>query len=135
MVDPKASLARDRLGQRCDRRFVEVFDRAAGGANQVVVMARLTPHVGGDVTRALEPLRQPGGDQCVERSKHRRPADVRMPLAHALVEFLRGGFFPRLRQNRRDGKPLGRQPDAGLLQRGLGASLNHNQMILRRAVR
>jgi hypothetical protein len=135
VVDPKASLARDRLGQRCDRLFVEVFDRAAGGANQVVVMARLTPYVGGDVTRALEPLCQPGGDERVERTKHRRPADVRMPLAHALVEFLRGGFFPRLRQNRGDGKPLGRQPDAGLQQRGLGACLNHNQMILRRAVR
>ena len=135
MVDPKASLARDRLGQRCDRLFVEVFDGAAGGANQMVVMARLTPDVGGDVTRALEPLRQPGGDEGVERPKHRRSANVRMLLADALVQFLRRGFFPRLRQHGGDGKPLGRQPDAGLLQRGLGACLNHNQMILGRAVR
>ena len=130
MVDPKASLARDRLGQRCDRLFVEVFDGAAGGANQMVVMAGLAPDVGGNVTRSLEPLRQPGGDERVERTKHRRPADVGMLLAHPLVQLLRGGFLPRLRQHRGNGQPLGRQPDAGLLEGGLGASLNHNQMIL-----
>ena len=130
MIDPKPPLARDRLGERRDRGFVEVFNRAAGSANQVMVMAGLTPHVRGDVTRSLEPLREAGGDQGVERSKHRGPADVGMLLAHPLVQFLRRGFLPRLGQHRRDGEPLGRQPDAGLLERGLGACLNHNQMIL-----
>jgi len=66
VVDPETSLARDRLGERRHRLFVEVFDRAAGRADQVMVMARLTPHVGGDVTRPLEPLRQPRRDQGVE---------------------------------------------------------------------
>jgi hypothetical protein len=115
VVDPEPPLARDRLGEWRDRLFVEVFDRAAGRADQVMVMARLTPHVSGDVTGSLEPLRQACRDQGVERPKDRRPADVGMLLAHALVEFLRGGFFPRLRQHRGDGQPLRRQPDAGLL--------------------
>jgi hypothetical protein len=53
-----------------------------------------------------------------------------MLLAYAFVEFLRRGLFSRLRQDRRDGEALGRQPDAGLLKRGLGGCLNHNQMIL-----
>jgi len=97
----------------------------------MVVMAGLAPDVGGNVTRSLEALRQPGGDERVERTKHRRPADVGMLLAHPLVQLLRGGFLPRLRQHRGNGQPLGRQPDAGLLEGGLGASLNHNQMILR----
>lgn len=130
MVDPKATLARDRLGQWRDRFLVEVFDGAAGGANQVMVMTRLTPHVGRDVPRSLESLRQAGGDQRVERAKHGGPADVGMLLAHPLVQLLRRGLLPRLRQHRGDGEPLGRQPDAGLLQRGLGACLNHTQMIL-----
>jgi hypothetical protein len=46
VIDPKPPLARDRLGQWRDRRFVEVFDGPAGGANQVMMMARLTPHIG-----------------------------------------------------------------------------------------
>jgi hypothetical protein len=80
VVDPEAALTRDRLGQRCHCLFVEVFDGPAGGANQVMVMAGLTPDVGGDVTGSLEPLRQPGGDQGVERPKHRRPAEVSFPV-------------------------------------------------------
>jgi hypothetical protein len=130
VIDAKSPLARDGLGEGRNRLFIEVFDRTAGGTDQVMVMTGLTPYVGGHVTRALEPLRQPGGDQGVERPKDRRPADVGMLLAHALVQFLRRGFFPRLRQHRGDRQPLRRQPDAGLLERGLRTCLNHNQMIL-----
>ena len=130
MVDPETALPGDGLGQRRDGAFVEIFDGPAGGADQVMVMARLTPHVGGDMTRALEALRQSGADQRVERSKHRGPSDVGVLSADALVEFLRRRFFARLRQHRGDGKPLGRQPDAGLLEGGLGCCLNHTQMIL-----
>ena len=85
MVDPKAPLARDRLRKGRDRLFVQVLNGPAGGADQVMVMTRLAPHVGGDVTRPLEALRQSGGDQRVERSKHRRPSDVGVLLANALV--------------------------------------------------
>ena len=129
MVNPKAALARDRLGEWRDGRLVQVFDRAAGGANQVVMMPGLAPHVGRDMTRPLEPLRQAGGDQGVERSKDRSPADVCVLFTDPLVEFLGRGFFARLRQHRRDGETLGCQPDAGLLQRGLRLCLNHSQMI------
>ena len=115
MVDPKPPLAGDRLGERRDRLFIEVFDRTAGGADQVMVMARLTPYVGRDVTGSLEALRQAHADEGVEGPKDRRPANVGMLLAHALVQFLRRGFFPRLRQHRGDRQPLRRQPDAGLL--------------------
>ena len=130
MVDPKAPLARDRLRQGRDRRFVQVLNGPAGGADQVMVMTGLTPDVGGGVTRPLEALRQSGGDQRVERSKHRGPPDVGVLLANAFVEFLRRGFLSRLRQHRGDGEPLRRQSDARLLQGGLGRCLNHNQMIL-----
>jgi hypothetical protein len=66
MVDPKATLARDRLGEGCDGLLSQVFDGPAGSANEVVVMAWLAPDVRRDVTGSLEPLRQPGADQPVE---------------------------------------------------------------------
>jgi hypothetical protein len=115
VVDPKAALARDRLGEWRNRLFVEVFDRPARGANQVMMMAGLAPDIGGDVTGSLEPLGQPGAYQGVERAKHRRAADVGMLPAHPLVQLLSGGFFPGLRQHRGDGESLGCQPDASLL--------------------
>jgi hypothetical protein len=129
VVNPKAALARDRLRQWRDRRLIQVFDRAAGGADQVVMMPGLTPDVSRDVTRSLESLRQAGGDQRIERTKHGGPADVGVFLAHPLIQFLRRGLFPGLRQHDGDGEPLRRQPDAGLLQRGLRLCLNHSQMI------
>jgi hypothetical protein len=46
MVDPKPALLRNRLGQRRDGVLIELFDVAAGCADQVVVMTRLTPDVG-----------------------------------------------------------------------------------------
>jgi hypothetical protein len=66
MIDPKTALARDRLGERRDSRLVEVLDRPARGADQVMVMARLTPDVGRDVSRSLQPLRQASGHEGVE---------------------------------------------------------------------
>ncbi len=66
MIDAKATLARDRLRERRDRFLAKVFYGPAGGADQVVMMAGLTPDVGGDVTRSLEPLRQSGADQPIE---------------------------------------------------------------------
>ena len=84
------------------------------------------------MARPLEPLRQPGGDQGVERPKHGRPADVGVLLADPLVEFLGRGLLPGLRQHGGNGEPLRRQPDASLLECGLGHCLNHNQMILGR---
>ena len=66
MVDPKPTLARDRLRQWGDRLFAQVFDGPAGGADQVVMMPGLAPDVGGNVPGPLESLRQSGGDQPVE---------------------------------------------------------------------
>jgi hypothetical protein len=134
MVDPKATLASDRLCKRCDGLLPQVFDRPAGGADQMVMMPGLTPHVGGDVAGALESLRQSGADQSLERPKHRGAADIGMLLANPVVELLRRGFFPGLRQHRGDGEPLGREPDTGLLEGGLGVCLNHSQMIRRGAL-
>lgn len=88
MIHSKSPLARDRLHQRANRIFAKVFNGAAGGADQVVVMAGLAPDVGGDVPGTLEALRQPGGDEAVERAKHRRPANVGMALADSLVQLL-----------------------------------------------
>lgn len=129
MVDAKTALAGDGLRQRRDGLFVQVLHRPAGSANQVMVMARFTPDVGGNVARSLEALRQAGRDQGVERAEHGRPADVRMLLAHALVELLGRGLLSGLGQHRGNGEPLRRQADAGLLQGGLRFSLNHSQMI------
>ena len=53
-----------------------------------------------------------------------------MLLADSLVQFPRRGLLPSLRQDPGDGEPLGGQPDARLLECGLGGCLNHNQMIL-----
>jgi hypothetical protein len=88
VVDPKPTLASNRFGERGDGVLAQVFDRPAGGADQVVVMARLAPDVGGNVARPLESLRQPSRDQGVERPKHGSPADVGMLLADPLVQFL-----------------------------------------------
>src|SRR5439155_12655442 len=41
-----------------------------------------------------------------------------------------GGLLAGLGEDASDGEPLGRQPDAGLLQRRLSRCLNHSQMIL-----
>jgi HD-GYP domain-containing protein (c-di-GMP phosphodiesterase class II) len=53
-----------------------------------------------------------------------------MLLADPVVQLVRRGLLAGLRQHRGDGEPLRRQPDARLLEGGLGACLNHNQMIL-----
>lgn len=46
MVDPKATLASDGLGERRDGLLTEVFNGPAGGANQVMVMTGLAPDIG-----------------------------------------------------------------------------------------
>src|SRR6202011_4507682 len=46
VVDAKAALASNRFGERRDGLLTEVLDRPAGGADQMVVMARLAPDVG-----------------------------------------------------------------------------------------
>jgi hypothetical protein len=106
VVDSKAALARNRFGEWGDGFFPEVFNRAAGGADQVVMMSRLTPDIGGDVPRPLQPLGQPGTHQRIERAKDGRPPDVGMLLADPLVQFLRRCLFPRLRQHRGNREPL-----------------------------
>ena len=106
MIDPKAPLARNCLGERGDGLFAEVFDRPAGGADQVVVMTGLAPDVGGDVAGPFQPLRQPGGDQGIEGPKHGRPTDVGVPLADPLVQLLGRGLFAGLRQHLGDRQPL-----------------------------
>ena len=108
MVDPKAALACNRFGERGDGLLPQVFDRPAGGADQMVVMPGLAPNVCGNMARPLEPLCQPGGDQGVERPKDGRPADIGVLLADPLVQFLGRGLFPGLGQHRRNGEPLGR---------------------------
>ena len=130
MVDSKSALASDGLGEWGHGLFPEVFDGPAGGADQVVMMSRLTPDVGGDVPRPLQPLGEAGADQRVERAKDGGAPDVGMLLAHPLVQFLRRGLFSGLRQHRRNREPLRGEPDAGLLERSLRCSLNHTQMIL-----
>jgi len=106
VVDPKAALASDGLGERGDGLLAQVFDGPAGGADQVVMMPGLTPDIGGNVPGPLQPLGQAGADQGVERAKHGRAPDVGMLLAHALVQFLRRGLFFGLRQYRGDRQPL-----------------------------
>jgi hypothetical protein len=130
VVDSKATLARNGFGEWGDRFLPQVLDRAAGGADQVVMMARLAPDVRGDVPRTLQPLGQPGAHQRIERAKDGRAPDVGMPLAHPFVQFLRRCLFPRLRQHGGNREPLRGEPHAGLLQGGLSRCLNHNQMIL-----
>jgi hypothetical protein len=131
VVHPEAPLARDALSQGRDRLLVEIFDSTAGGADQVVMVARFTPDVGRYVTRALQPLRQAGAHQPVQGAENGGPADVRMLATDPLVELLGRRFLPRLGQHFGYGEPLWGQPDSGLLKRRLGSSLNHSQMILR----
>ncbi len=107
MVDPKATLTGDAVGERRDRLLPQVFDRPAGGADQVVVMSRLAPDIGRDMPRPLQPLGKPGADQRIERAKDGRTPNVGMLLAHPFVQFLRRGFFPGLRQHRGNREPLG----------------------------
>jgi len=128
MVDPKAALARDGFGERGDRLLPQVFDRPAGGADQVVMMSWLAPDVGGHVPGPLQALREAGRNQRIERAKDGCAPDVGMLLDNPLVEFLGGGLFPGLRQHRGDREPLRGDPDSRLLKCRL--CLNHNQMIL-----
>ena len=130
MVDPKATLARNRFGEWGDRFLPQILDRAAGGADQVVMMSWLAPDIGGDVPRPLQPLGQPCGHQRIERAKDRGAPDVGMLPAHPFVQFLRRCLFPGLRQHAGDREALRGEPDTGLLQGGLSRCLNHNQMIL-----
>src|SRR5207237_7954258 len=76
-----------------------------------------------------------GAHQSGQGAKHGRPPDVGVLSANPLVQLLRGGLFAGLGQDAGDGEPLRRQPDAGLLERGLSGCLNHSQMILRRLPR
>jgi len=135
VVDPKAALPRNRLRQRRNGAFVEIFDGAAGGADQVVMMSRLAPDISRYMTGTLQSLREAGAHQSVQGAEHGRPPDVGVLPADPLVELLRGGLFAGLGQHAGDGEPLRRQPDAGLLESGLGGCLNHSQMILRRLPR
>jgi len=130
VVDAETSLPRNCFGERRNRAFIEIFDSPAGGADQVVMMPRLAPDVGRHMTGTLQPLRQPGAYQPIERAEHGRPPDVGVLFANPLVELLGGGLFAGLGQHARDGEPLWRQPDACLLEGGLGCCLNHTQMIL-----
>ena len=66
MIDPKSTLAGDRFRERGDRLLPQVFDRPAGGADQVVMVPGLAPHISGHVPRPLEALGQAGADQPVE---------------------------------------------------------------------
>ncbi len=66
MVDPEAAGPDDRLGERGDGVLVQLFDRAAGGAYQVMVMTWFAPHVGRDMSRALQALSQAGLDQRIQ---------------------------------------------------------------------
>src|SRR6266550_6033211 len=97
----------------------------------MMVMTGRAPDVGGNVPGSLEPLRQAGTDQPVERAKDGSPADVGMLPADPVVELLGRGLFPGLLEYAGNGDPLGRQPNARLYQGVLGGSLNHSQMILR----
>jgi hypothetical protein len=108
VVDAEAMLARDALDQWRDRLLPEVLNRPAGGADQVVVMPRLAPDVGGHVPRTFKPLRQAGGDQPVKRAKHRGPTDVGMLLADPVVELLGRGLLAGLGQHAGDRQPLRR---------------------------
>jgi hypothetical protein len=130
VVDPKAALAGDRLGERGDGLLAQVFDGPAGGADQVMMMPGLTPDVSRNVPRPLQSLGQPSSDQRIERPKHGRAPNVGMLLADPLIQFLGRGLFSGLRQHRGNREPLRGQPDARLLQGRLSRCLNHNQMIL-----
>jgi len=130
VLDSKATLARNGFGEWGDRLLPQVLDRAAGGADQVVMMSWLAPDIRGYVPRPLQPLGQPGTHQRIERAKHGRAADVGMPLADPFVQFLRRCLFPRLGQHGGNREPLRGEPHTGLLQGGLSRCLNHNQMIL-----
>src|SRR4029077_7556992 len=130
VVDSKAALASDGLGERGDGLFPEVFDGPAGGTDQVVMMPRLTPDIGRDVPGPLQPLGGAAADQRVERAEDGGAPNVGMLLAHPLVEFLRRGLFSGLPQHRGNREPLRGQPDTRLLKGRLRFCLNHNQMIL-----
>jgi hypothetical protein len=130
VVDAKAALPGDRLRQWRDRRFIQVLDRPAGGADEVMVMAGSAPDVRRNMTRALEALGKSRGDQAIERAKNRRPSDVGMLAAHPVIDFLRRRLLAGLGEDGGDRQPLRSQPDAGLLQGRLRSSLNDAQMIL-----
>ena len=130
MVDAKASLVRDRLGQRGHRMFIELFDGAAGSADQVVVMAWLAPDIGGNMAGPLEALRQACLDEHVHGAEDGRPPDVRMLPTNLLVQLLDGCLLPGSRQRLGDGQSLGREPLARTLQRRDCLSLRHTHMIL-----
>jgi hypothetical protein len=89
VVHPKAALARDGFSQRSDRLLPQVFDRPAGGADQVVMMPRLTPDVSRHVPGPLQALSEASRNQRIERAKDGCAPDVSMLLANPLVEFLR----------------------------------------------
>ena len=96
MVDAKAALVRNRRGERRDGVLAQVLDVTAGGADQVMVVARLAPHVGRDVARALEPLGEPGGNQSIERTEDRGAPNIRMATPNPVVDLLRRGLFSGL---------------------------------------
>jgi hypothetical protein len=106
VVDSKAALARNGFGEWGDGFLPQVFDCAAGGADQMVMMSRLAPDIGGDVSRSLQPLGQPGAYQRIERAKDGGAPDVSMLLADPLVQFLRRCLFPGLRQHGGNREPL-----------------------------
>jgi hypothetical protein len=66
VVDSKAALASDGFGERGDGLLAQVFDRPAGGADQVMVVAWLAPDIGRHVPGPLKALGEPGANQRVE---------------------------------------------------------------------
>jgi hypothetical protein len=130
VVDAEAMLARNALDQWRDRLLTKVLNRPAGGADQVVMMARLAPDVRRHMPGPLQPLRQARADEPVEGAKYRGPPDIGMLLTDPVVQLLGRGLLAGLRQHRGDRQALGRQADTGLLKRCLSRCLNHSQMIL-----
>ncbi len=129
VVDPESALAGNAPCQGSYGAFVKVLHGPAAAADQVVVVARLAPDIGGDVAWPLQALREPGFDEHVQGSKDGSPADIRMPAAEAIIKFLDAGLLLRPCQDMSDRQALGGEPLAGSPQRARNHCLSHIQMI------
>src|SRR5919201_5865376 len=103
----------DRLRQRSDCLLVEFLDRAAPGADQMMVVGGLAPYVSRHMPGTLEPPGQPRLHQPVDGPEYGRSSDVGMAATHPVVELLYGGLLPHFLEGVGDRLALGREAKPG----------------------
>lgn len=94
VVDLKAHVARQALGDRPDVGLVDLLDATAARAGEVVVVLRKTGHVGVHVSILLETPGDAGLDEGLQRAEDGRSSDARLLLPEAAVELVGAQLTP-----------------------------------------